>query len=453
MNYFRKILFALFLFSICSLHASYESEIIDIRAQGRGETIEEAILDAKVIALQSFAEFFSVKEELVNDKLTREIVALSVGAVSDYEVISSFKNNYGQTVVEIKAKLNKDSMQLVNLFPIDPDKASTNVNGEFYATENAKWRFNQKKEIEALNHMLEKVLIIGKKGFTQPKYPPTPIPISVGKTILQNRFYVDYFASENMNTVFEVVKKTLGSLSVTRAEYMTIPTREIFQIELCLDAMLFGNRFEKQKTKKRRGNSIPDCKYETYYLRNRKSIQMLQRIEDYVRSEIKSTNVIRQYNDNTCKTIPYSRYDEKKHKGIERIVNDRAFNICYNPSAIKALESKPVNKEEPYWPKVVESNKHNDESFSNNLTFNTCNVAYRKNERIFFPVSRQCRAQIPSCAIPYKNAFGKKENAAFGLNLPLGGELIARKTIIDSLKEADYYRLNKYKAEKNPDCN
>ena len=453
MSYFTKITFAsLFLF-VSSLQASYDSEIVDIRAQGRGETREEAILNARVTALQSFAEFFSIREQLENETLTRKIVGLSVGVISDYEVISSYKNEFDQTVVEIKAKLNKNSMQLVELFPIDPDKASTNVNGEFYATESAKWRFNQKNELEALNHLLEKIQIIGsEEGFLQAILPPLPAPRSVGKSILQNIFYVDYVASENMNTVFEVVKKTLRSLSVSRSEYMTIPTREVFQVELCLDAMLFGERFDQQKKRKRRGNSIPDCEYETFYLRNQRSIQMLQRIEDYVRSEIKSTKVIRQYDNNSCKIVPPTRFDEKKHRGMKRIVNERKFDICFNPPAIKALQSKQLD-EEPFWPKVINSNKHNDEFFINNLTFNTCNVAYRRNERIFFPITRQCRTQIASCAIPYKNKYDNPENASFGLNLPLGGELIAKETIIDSLREADYYRLNKYKAVKNPNCN
>ena len=107
-----------------SVETSGQSEIEGIKAEGRGDTKEEAILNAKVNALQSFAQFFSVKEELTkDDKLIRDIVALSVGAVSQYEEISSYINDFDQTVVIIEAKLNRDSMQLVNLFPIDPDKA------------------------------------------------------------------------------------------------------------------------------------------------------------------------------------------------------------------------------------------------------------------------------------------------------------------------------------------
>ena len=179
---------------------------------------------------------------------------------------------------------------------------------------------------------------------------------------------------------------------------------------------------------------------------------MLQRIEDFVRSEIKATKVVRQYDDGSCKVIIHSRFDEKKHRGIKRIDNERRFNYCFNDASVKALKSKPLDKEKPYWPKISNWNGSNTESFSNNLTFNTCNVDFKGKERIFFPVSRQCRAQIPSCVIPSKNSFGDQENVAFGLNLPLGGELIARKEIVDNLRETDYLKLNMYKAQKDTSC-
>jgi len=451
MNYFKQILFTFLLFFVCSIEAVDQSANVDIRAQGRGETKEEAILNAKVRALQSFAEFFSVREELVNDQLSQKIVALSVGAVSEFEVISSYINVHDQIVVEIKAKLNRDSMQLVDLFPIDPDKASMNVNGSFYATESAKWRFNQKNEIEAIKHLLEKIQIIGEtEGFVQAMFPRYPTPRRVRKSLLQNKFDVDYYASENMNTVFEVVRTTIRSLSVSRTEYMTISNREIFQVELCTDAMLFGDRFEKQK---KRGNKIPDCEYETYYLRNKESLERLQEIEDYVRSDIKSTKVVRQHSDGTCKNVLHAKFDEKEHSSIKRIYTQWKPEACFNEYYIKILDTRPLGKESYYWPQILNSNDLNEDYFSNNLTFNTCNVDYRKKERIFFPVTRSCRAIKGNCVIPYRNGFGNKENAAFGLNLPLGGELIARKTIIDTLREVDISVMDGYKAKKNSDCN
>lgn len=453
MNYFKQILFTFLLFFVCSIEAADQSANVDIRAQGRGETKEEAILNAKVRALQSFAEFFSVREELVNDQLSQKIVALSVGAVSEFEVISSYIDIHDLIVVEIKAKLNRDSMQLVDLFPIDPEKASMNVNGSFYATESAKWRFNKENEIEAIRHLLEKIQIIGEsKGFVQAMLPKYPTPKRVRKMLLQNRFDVDYYASENMNTVFEVVRTTIRSLSVSRAEYMTIKNREIFQIELCTDAMLFGDRFEKQK--KNRKNKIPDCEYETYYLRNKKSLERLQQIEDYVRSEILDTKVARQYSDGTCKNVLHTKFDEKKHSGIKRIYTQWKPEACFNKYYINILETKALDEESHYWPQIL-NRRHgsNKDNFSNNLTFNTCNVDYRRNERVFFPVTSDCRAKKGTCVIPHTTGFGNKENAAFGLNLPLGGELIARKTIIDTLREVDISIMDGYKALKNSDCN
>ena len=452
MNYFKRLLCFLLLFFTYSLEAEYQSEIEEIKAEGRGENKEEAILKAKLNAISSFAEFFSQQTVLIDDKLSQEVVGLLSGAVQEYEIVSEFINDLEQTVIIINAKVSRDSIQLVELFDIDPDKASVNVNGSFYASENAKWRFNEKGEIKFLSHLLEKIKIIGqRKGFVQAEVPPQAKPTSRGKKILQNKFDVDYYATENMNSVFEAVRKTLKSISVTENEYETIPDREIFEVELCIDAMLFGERFENQKRK----GMIPDCEYETYYLRNSRSIEELQRIEDYVKSEIKSAKVVRQYTDKSCQAIPHRRFQEKQHRGIKRIVNERPIKNCFNDAYVKnVLISKPLDEDDSYWPRFLRTKDLDREVFSHNLTFNTCNVAYtRRNERVFYPVPRGCRVQAIICAIPYKNSYGNKDNAAFGLNLPLGGELIARKTIIDNLSESDYDRLEGYKAVKNPDCN
>ena len=452
MNYFKQLLCFLLLFFTYSLEAEYQSEIEEIRAEGRGENKEEAILNAKLNAISNFAEFFSRQTILIDDKLSQEVVGILSGAVQEYEIVSEFTNNLEQTVIIINAKVSRDSIQLVEMFDIDPDKASMNVNGSFYASENAKWRFNEKGEIKFINHLLEKIKIIGKrKGFVQAELPSNPTPTSTGKRGLQNRFDVNYYATKNMESVFDAVRTTLKSISVTREEYMTIPNREIFEVELCTDAMLFGERFEYQKRK----GQIPDCEYETYYLRNSRSIEKLQLIEDYVKSEIKSTKVVRQYKGNACKAVPHTRFKEGKHRGIKRIVNERPIKSCLSGAYVKqVLVPKPLGKESAYWPKFLRKNDLDKEDFSHNLTFNTCNVANtRRNERVFYPVQRKCRIVNTTCAIPYKNSYGNKDNAAFGLNLPLGGELIARKTIIDTLQESDYDRLDKYKAVKNPDCN
>ena len=100
-----KITFASVFLFVSALQASYDSEILDIRAQGRGETREEAILNARVTALQSFAEFFSIREQLENETLTRKIVGLSVGVISDYEVISSYKNEFYYLNILLKSHL------------------------------------------------------------------------------------------------------------------------------------------------------------------------------------------------------------------------------------------------------------------------------------------------------------------------------------------------------------
>ena len=96
MNDVKQILFILLLFSTYSLSlgAEYQSEIEEIRAEGRGQTKEEAILNAKINAMASFAEFFSVQTILVDDELSQEIVGLLSGVVKEYEIISSYTNDF-----------------------------------------------------------------------------------------------------------------------------------------------------------------------------------------------------------------------------------------------------------------------------------------------------------------------------------------------------------------------
>jgi hypothetical protein len=454
MNYFRAIIFVIILSLPNLIEATDQSEIVEIRGQGRGATKAEAIQNAKLDAITSFAEYFSVQTQINNNQVQREIVSLASGVVEEFEEVDTFTNDYGQIVIAINAKLSKDSAQIIRLFDIDPDLASMNVNGSFYATENAKWKFNQSSERKFLKHLLEKIKIIGKNSsFVEPRIRSQPTPESIGKgNILRSRFPVDYYATKNMETVFKAVQKTLRSLSVRKEEYLTISSRQIYEVELCTDAMLFGDNYEKQKKKKRRRNNIPDCEYETFYLRNQNSILDLQGIEDYVRSEIKDWWVIRKYNDQSCKKIPHSRFDELKHPGIKRIDSEKNLGICVNSAAKNSLEKQDWNKEY-LWPKLQNKNGSNTESFSNNLTFNTCNVAYKGKERIFFPISRQCRVQTPTCAIPYRNNYGNKNNIAYGLNLPRGGELLARKHITDNVKETDYARIIKYQVVRNKQCN
>jgi len=443
-------MFILFIitFSI-TVEAAYESEIAEIKAVGRGDTKEEAIKNAKIEAIASFAEYFSVRTSMKNNKIEREVVSILEGVVEDYDELSSYKNKYGHTVIAINARLSKDSVDIISAFDIDPDLGSMNVNGSFYATENAKWNFNSSGETKFIDHLLTKIQMIGKNsGFVEPRLSKQQVPKSTGKKVLQNNFHVDFYATKNMEAVMDAIRTTLRSLTVKRGEYATIPTRQIYEVELCTDAIMFGNRFENQKKGWR--NSIPDCKYETFYLRNQQSIELLQWVEEYVSSEILDWVVVRKYSDGSCKKIVHTAFNDRKHSGITRVDN-RKLKTCINsPDLIANIDWD--NKE--LWPSFSKSNGSNQKSFSNNLVFNTCNVAYNnKQERIFFPVSRHCRAQTPTCAIPYRNSFGKRDNISFGLNLPLGGELIARKEISDTIRESDLNRLKKYQASKDKVCN
>lgn len=439
---------------IFSAQGSAESEYSIIKGKGTGATESQAKQNATIDALRQFSDFISVKQTIEDEKYTREVTQIISGAVEEIEIIDSFTNDDKEIEMIVEVKMIKDLSQYIPKINIDKDKASINVNGEFYATESAQWRKNQKDEKIFIEHLLAKVEAIGNKGgFTKVEFEKFPAPESKGQGILQNKFTVDFVASENLKIILDGVRKTLRSVSVPKDVYERIPTREIFQVELCKDAMLFGNRFEEQKKKKKYGNKIPDCEYEIFYLRNQQSIELLQMIEDYVRSEIKSTYVIRRYENNSCKIVPHKSFINKQHSNMKRIVNEREPKFCFTPGSVKDMQTKALGDESPYWPQLTYPKKLYAESFANNLTFNTCNISYRKNERVFFPVTVYCRQKVSDCAIPYRNRFEVKANAAFGLNLPQGGELLARKVIVDTMKDSDYGELDKYEAVTNPKCN
>ena len=80
---------------------------------GRGDTKEEAIKNAKIEAIASFAEYFSVRTSMKNNKIEREVVSILEGVVEDYDELSSYKNKYGHTVIAINARLSKDSVDII----------------------------------------------------------------------------------------------------------------------------------------------------------------------------------------------------------------------------------------------------------------------------------------------------------------------------------------------------
>lgn len=454
MKFSKKLLIALSLFIFASVKADYESEITKAKGEGEGTTIQEAVINAKLDAISSMAEFFSSSKQMVNDELSEEIVFLSTGAVSDYEIISSFEKD-GRFKVIIDANLVRDSLQLLETFGIDENKAKLSINGSLFASENAKWFKNQKDEKKFISHLLEKIelisnlegLVISDKSKLG-KMVPKPTEGQVGFFSVKSS--VDYYASKNMSVVYDVVRKTLQSISVKGDEYTL--EWNVYEVELCTDAMLFGDRFEKQKKKKKWGNRIPDCIYETYYLRNSESIQLLQTIEDIVRSEIKAKNIIRKYDNGSCKVVPYDKFDASKHNGIKYINNKKRIEDCPGNVLVEKLQRVGLEQMPETWPELANWKRNIKENFSNNLTFNTCNVAYKGKERIFFPITRVCRSNIPTCVITA--SYRNQNSAAFGLNLPLGGELIARKEITDYLKETEMLNLVNYDVQKSNDrCN
>ena len=102
-----------------------------------------------------------------------------------------------------------------------------------------------------------------------------------------------------------------------------MPSRRIYEIELCKDAMLFEQKFVSK-----RNNKVPDCQYETFYLRNPRSLEVLQSIEDIVSSTIERSKLVRQATDGSCKVLVSKKYGPNNWIGIKRIGSNLKSNLC-----------------------------------------------------------------------------------------------------------------------------
>ena len=125
---------------IFSAQVSAENEFSIIKGKGTGATESQAKENATIDALMQFSDFISVKSTIEDEKYTKEVTQIISGAVEEIEIIDSFTNDDKEVEMIVEVKMIKDLSQYIPKINIDKDKASINVNGEFYATESAHLR-------------------------------------------------------------------------------------------------------------------------------------------------------------------------------------------------------------------------------------------------------------------------------------------------------------------------
>ena len=145
--------------------------------------------------------------------------------------------------------------------------------------------FNLEGERISIEHLIKKIELMD-NFFDAQVSMKSEIPELKANGIMSYDLEVDFYANQNLKEIFEIVRQTLQEISVGKDEYQIMPSRRIYEIELCKDAMLFEQKFVSK-----RNNKVPDCQYETFYLRNPRSLEVLQSIEDIVSSTIERSKL------------------------------------------------------------------------------------------------------------------------------------------------------------------
>ncbi|MBM22975.1 MAG: hypothetical protein CMD78_01755 [Gammaproteobacteria bacterium] len=399
---------------------SNDSLTIKVQTTGIGATEEDAISDAKIKALQrTYTTFISTKTELLNNKLENETAVLVSGTILKHEVLSSFINNENKLwEANISATLTKDALTYLSEKTNSEQSNTISIQGSYFATKIKQWDFNLEGERISIQHLIKKIELMD-NFFDAQVSMKSEIPELKANGIMSYDLEVDFYANQNLKEIFEIVRQTLQEISVGKDEYQIMPSRRIYEIELCKDAMLFEQKFVSK-----RNNKVPDCQYETFYLRNPRSLEVLQSIEDIVSSTIERSKLVRQATDGSCKVLVSKKYGPNTSIGIKRIGSNLKSNLC---------DQANISWENPdLWPNFVSALAPLGRPELSNLVMNTCNVAFNKrDERLFYEITPTCRAMQSICIMPQKNSMGKKEAIAYGLNIPFEGDLIARYRFTD----------------------
>lgn len=189
-------------------------KVVSLVVNGTGQTKEEATRNALRNAIeQAFGTFVSANTEVLNDELIKdEIITVSTGNIKSYNELSVIQNN-GMYDVSVQAIVSIDQL---TKFAQSKGMQAELAGASFIM--NMKMReLNRKNEITAINHMIEKLKAIARKGLFDYK-------LEIGEpTLTNNSKYavkLRILFCENANTIgfYQTINQTLKALSLLQKE-------------------------------------------------------------------------------------------------------------------------------------------------------------------------------------------------------------------------------------------
>ena len=192
---------------------------VSLVTNGTGYTIEEATRNALRSAIeQAFGTFVSANTEVLNDELIKdEIATVTSGNVSQYNVLSTTKNENGLYDVSLQA--------IVSIGNLTNYTKSKGFQVELAGAEfvmNMKMReLNKKNELAAIKNLEKKIISLSNNGglfdyLLEMRKDDKPIIVGNSKYAIK----IKLLFCENLNTkrFYEEIYKTMEALSLSRQE-------------------------------------------------------------------------------------------------------------------------------------------------------------------------------------------------------------------------------------------
>lgn len=210
----KKLLIAI-LISIPMLVSAADE--ISLTASGNGSTQDAAVKSALRNAIeQAYGAFISTNTQVLNNKLVKdEIVSLSQGVVTSYNIVSSaFIKENNTYFVTVKAVV---SMNTMASFVNSKTNSSVKVSMGVFDANIKLAELNKQAEKKILNNLVDFIATVPHL-FSYELSLDEPFVSETYENVYELRGYVKIMRNENTQQVINLIQKTFKSLSLTEKE-------------------------------------------------------------------------------------------------------------------------------------------------------------------------------------------------------------------------------------------
>ena len=189
-----------------------ESNKIKLVVNGEAQTKEAAVTQALRSAIEmSFGTFVSANTSILNDEIVKdEIATVSSGNIKSYTEIASVSTENGYYVT-LEATVSLDKL----ISYAKGHGSSCEFAGQTFAMNMKMKELNRQNELKVIAHLKEQVSLIAKDIFDFKIEAKDPIMAGNGYKI---PLKISVFSNDAANVFFDLVTKTLSSISLTEGE-------------------------------------------------------------------------------------------------------------------------------------------------------------------------------------------------------------------------------------------